>query len=189
MSFFFILAEIATSSTFFTSSTISSALSQDSSTASLESTQSLETAATSSLSSSSWDWDWDDETASTSSVTASTSTYSERWDETSSTSSVEWDWNLSPTSSTSVASYSIPSIEELFVFMYEALERDHLGLRRREVEEPILQERSDLTSRDDKQSQMMKRKALGLKSKDFVKEMLQRAVKKRSSKETDPKQR
>lgn len=65
----------------------------------------------------------------------------------------------------------------LFIYMYEALERDHLGVKRkrREVEKPSLMER-DLFARGNKQNPFMKReeqaKAPGFKSKDFVKEML-----------------
>ncbi|XP_078346230.1 uncharacterized protein LOC144631624 [Oculina patagonica] len=175
--------ETASSSTLYSSSQTSSAWSQES-TSSLESTPSLETTSitSSSLSSSSWDWGWDEETASSSSVVSTTSTYS-GWSKLSSTSSAESDWIPTPISSTIMSSSSIPSIETLFVYMYEALERDHLGKRRkrRELKTPGVLQKSKRDFREDKQSQLMKRKALGLKSKDFIKEMLQRALKKRSS--------
>ena len=60
--------------------------------------------------------------------------------------SIEEDWYLTPTSTVNEATSSVPSIEMLFVYMYEALERDHLGKKRkrREVKEPSLRKKRDV---------------------------------------------
>lgn len=76
------------------------------------------------------------------------------------------------------------------MYLYEALgapDIDHLRRRKkREAEAPSLLEKRDLAFRDDKQRRLLKREKgtsapLGLKSKDFVKMMMRRAMRKRAS--------
>ncbi|XP_020613195.1 A-agglutinin anchorage subunit-like [Orbicella faveolata] len=151
--------ETASSTPFSSSSSITTSdWFWDDNTASRELTPSLETTTASSFSTtSSWAWDWEQETSST------TSSFSS-----SSTSSAEDDWYLTPTSTVSEATSSVPSIDMLFAYMYEALERDHLGMKRkrREVEEPSLPKKRDVAARGNKINPFMlnrfrKRKLLG----------------------------
>ena len=137
----YIAAERVSSTLSYSSSSLSTSdWFWDDNTASRESTPSLETTTASSFSTtSSWDWDWGQETSSTS-ITSSFSS--------SSTSSAEEDWYVTPTSTVIEATSSVPSLEMLFFYMYEALEHDHLGMKRkrRQVKEPSLQKKRDVAA-------------------------------------------
>ncbi|KAJ7373663.1 hypothetical protein OS493_011272 [Desmophyllum pertusum] len=94
-------------------------------------------------------------------TTTSSSSYSDWSSATSSASTTDWD--PTPTSTTWAASSSeVPSIEMLFMYLYEALgapDIDHLRRRKkREAEAPSLLEKRDLAFRDDKQRRLLKKR-------------------------------